>query len=243
MTAVSAATSRRPPWASFRSGSSRNPTSPKVRCRSTTWSARTPSHGGLCFAHRSRARFEHRLGHLGIAADDPAVEEAERDPKVARGHVEHITRASDAVIERDSLVPYRVPDPVGGGRDVPPAPVQEHDVEVAERAELSPAVATHRGQRHSPAVPLGGTLEQAGKPLVGRFGVGVAERVASQVAALDERLAQGTQGHGRTVPPGNRRTAPTGRRWVTTRFDGASITLGSWPEINNWNLALKGAAG
>ena len=103
--------------------------------------------------------------------------------------------------------------------------MQEHDIEVAERAELASPVATHRDQGHSLAVAFGGPVEQIGQPLVGRLGVGVAEGVPSQVAALDERLAHGTKGHRRTVPPGNRWAAAAGGVTGDGTFWRPSITL------------------
>ena len=121
--------------------------------------------------------------------------------------------------------------------------MQEHDVEVAERAELSPPVATHRDQRHSLAVPVGGPVEQTGQPLVGRLGVGVAERVPSQVVALDERLAQGTQGHGGPYHRAPRRTATDRSPMGDDTIWPASITLGSCARDRHRSLAPRSAAG
>ena len=42
---------------------------------------------------------EHRLGHLGIAADDPPVKQAQRHPQVYAGQVEGLGRPPDAVVE------------------------------------------------------------------------------------------------------------------------------------------------
>ena len=141
------------------------------------------------------------LGHLGLATDDPGVEQAEGHPQVLGRHVEDLGRLAHAVVEGDPLVPHRVPDAVGGGRDVLPALVDQHHVEVAERAELAPSVAADGHQGHAPGVAAGRLVEQAGEPLVGRRRVGPAEGVPSQVGPVDQLLASGPQGHRRNVPP------------------------------------------
>ena len=70
-----------------------------------------------------------------------------------------------AVAELQALVPDRVPDPLGDRRPTSRRPaVQEHDVEVALRAQLRPAVAADRDQRarrrRPPAAPIA-ALEQS----------------------------------------------------------------------------------
>ena len=160
-----------------------------------------PQPGRLLLHPAVAGALQHRFGHLGVAADDPSVEQAQGHPQVLTRHVQGFTRPSYAVVQRDALVPYRVPDLVGGGRDIGLAPVDEHDVEIAERTQLAPAVAAHRHQSDAASLVAGGLVEQFGQPRIGGPGVGVAERIPPQVVTLDERLPHGAQGHGRTVPP------------------------------------------
>ena len=151
------------------------------RWRSATLSARTPSHGGFWRAQRSLA--PSRTGSATLAS--PQMTRASSRPSATRrssaGHVEGLGRLADAVVEGDPLVPDRVPDAVGGGRDVLAALVDEHHVEVAERAEFAPSVATDGHQGHAPGVAPGRLVEEAGEPLVGRRRVGPAEGVTLQV--------------------------------------------------------------
>ena len=110
------------------------------------------------------------------------------------------------------------------------APVKEHHVEITERTELGPPVAAHRDQGQTPGVALGGLVEQFGQPLVGGLGIGPAERVAVQVGTLDEALASGAQGHGRTVPPGRSGRAH-GHGEGDVRRRAGTINLWVWPMI------------
>jgi len=93
------------------------------------------------------------------------------------------------LVEGDALVPHRIPDAVGGSRDVLPALVDEDHVEVAERAQLSPSIASDGHQGHAPGVAPAGLVEQPGDPFVGRRRVGPAEVIPLQVSALDELLS------------------------------------------------------
>ena len=157
--------------------------------------------------------FEHRLGDPLLAADHPAVEEPEGDAQVLGRHVEGLGRLADTVVERDALVPHRVPDAVGGGGDVLAVLVEEDHVEVAEGTELAPAVAADGHQRHASGVAAARLVEEPGQPLVGRGRIRPAESVATEVGTVDQLLASDTQGHRRTVAPCCRRTA-TRRRYA-----------------------------
>jgi hypothetical protein len=51
-------------------------------------------------AHPARPGIaEHGLGHLGLAADDPTVEQAECHPKISPSHGENFACPADAVVE------------------------------------------------------------------------------------------------------------------------------------------------
>ncbi len=145
---------------------------------------------------------EHRLGDLGLATDHPPVEQAEGDAQVLSGHVERLGGAADTVVQRDPLVPHRVPDPVRRLRDVLATLVDQYDVEVAVGAQLATPEATDGQQGHPPSVAPGGLVEQAGQPLVGRCRVGPTEVVTLQVGLIDQLLTSGAQAHRGTVPPG-----------------------------------------
>ena len=82
---------------------------------------------------------------VGVARDEPGVEEPEHRLEVAVGRVERLTHRPHTVVEVDPGVPDRIPDPTGDLLDVAPAPVHEQHVEVAPRAEL-PAPVRAGGQ-------------------------------------------------------------------------------------------------
>ena len=121
---------------------------------------------------------EERLGHPGLAPDQPAVEEAEGDPDVLGGGAEHLGGPADRVVEVHALVPDRVPDGVGDRPDVPVAVVDEHHIEVAVGAQRAPAVAADGDQGQVPLVVAGGPFGQAGEPGIGLGGVAAAEFLA-----------------------------------------------------------------
>src|SRR5207302_7346148 len=84
---------------------------------------------------------------------------------------------SDAVVEMEAGVPHRVPQRLGHAGDGCPPVVQEHEVEVARRAQLGPAVAADGEQGDAVAVPtVEGNGEYCTDPLVHRLGVGAGER-------------------------------------------------------------------
>ncbi len=134
--ARSTLTSRRPPWLSLRSGSSRNATSPAVSAalghlrfeQREVPGAQAVAPGGTGF-------FEERLGHSGLAPHHPAVEQAQGHPHVLGGGAQHLRGAANRVVEVHTLVPDRVPDGVGDGLDLPVAVVDQHHVEVAVGAQ------------------------------------------------------------------------------------------------------------
>ena len=194
--------SRSPPWASFRSGSSRKATSPWARWRSSTWSARTGSHCPGLRRHRSSARASSGVDDLGVPGHQATVEQAELGPQVVGGHVEDLGRPADRVVEAHPLVPDRIPDGVGDGADVPPTLVDEDHVEVAAGTELAPAVAADRHQSEAPEVPVGGVVQEPRQPGVGGVGQGMAEVVAVEVGSLEKLLAQARRdtGDGTTGP-------------------------------------------
>jgi hypothetical protein len=118
------------------------------------------------------------------------------------------------VVEVNTLVPHRIPDPIGDAGDIPSSPVDEDHIEVAERAQFPPAVTADGHQGQAPRVSAGGSIEEATEPRIGGIAVGPTECVALQIDLLDKRLASFPQGHQWTVPPrrlgGNDRGVPTG---------------------------------
>ncbi len=209
--------SRRPPWDSFRSGSSRKPTSPLAAWRSATLSASTPSHGGFWRAQRSRA--PSRTGSATLAS--PQTTRASSSPRATRRSSAAMSRTSaglaDAVVEGDALVPHRIPDAVGGGGDVLAALVDEDHVEVAEGAQLAPSVAADGHQGHAPGVAPAGFVEEAGEPLVGRRRVGPAEGVAPA-----GRCGRSAPGGGHAGTSTDRTTVAPAVTAVPGRYAGAN---------------------
>ena len=102
--------------------------------------------GGLLLCPAFLSGSDHGLGQVVVAADDPRVEQAEGNAKIGRSDFEDVIGLSDAVVEMDSLVPHRVPDPVGDTRHVLSAPMDQDHVQVAERAQFPPAIAAHGNQ-------------------------------------------------------------------------------------------------
>ncbi len=194
--------SRRPPWDSFRSGSSRKPTSPFERWRSATRSARTPSQGGFCLAQRSRAPSMTGSATLG----SPHTTRASSRPSATRRSSPASSRASPgrrtlwSRVIPSSQTGYQIRSAVA---DTFRRPLWRRTTSRSLNGQSSPAaVPAHGHQGQAPAVAARGLVEQPGQPLVGGPGVGAAEVVSVEIGALDERLPSGAQGHGRTVPPG-----------------------------------------
>ena len=131
-------------------------------------------------APRGAGLLEERLRDLGLAPDEPAVEQAERHPHVLGGRAEDLGGTPDRVVEVDALVPDRVPDGVGDLPDVPVAVVDEHHIEVAVGAERAPAVAPDGDEGQVSLVVAGGPFGQAGEPGVRLGGVAPAEFLAPQ---------------------------------------------------------------
>ncbi len=148
---------RGPPSGRARAGTRRRRSD---RCRSVTRSASTSSQGGFCFDPPLRAPSS--TGSATLAS--PQTTRASSRPRATRRSSPAMSRASlrpaDAVVEGDPLVPDRVPDLVGDGRDVLLALMDEDHVEVAERAQLTSSVATHGHQGHPSGLPVGGLVEQ-----------------------------------------------------------------------------------
>ena len=142
--------------------------------------------GGPCL-------LQERLGDPGLAPDEPPVEEAEGHPHVIRGSGEDLGRPADGVVQVDPLVPHGVPDGVGDLADVPDAVVDEHDIEVAVRAERTPAVAPDGNQGQVPASVPSGPFCQAGEPDIRLGRIAPAEFLASQPGFGQQMAAPITQ--------------------------------------------------
>ena len=124
---------------------------------------------------------EHGERHRAVPRHHAPVEQSQLGAQVLPGHLQDLARAAHGVVEADALVPHRVPDGVGQGRDVTAAVVHQHHVEIAVGAQLAPAVSAHRHQRHPVGIAPRGLVQQPGQPAVGGVGQGPAEGVTVQV--------------------------------------------------------------
>ena len=122
------------------------------------------------FAPRGARLVEKRFGHLGLAPDETAIEESERDADVLGGGGEHLGGSAHGVVEVHPLVPDRVPDAVGDDSDVAPAVVDEDHIEVAVGAQGAPPVPAHRHQGQVPLAVAGDPVRQVREPGVGLRG-------------------------------------------------------------------------
>ena len=136
--------------------------------------------GTQAVAPCSAGLFEERLGDLGLAPHEPAVEQAERDPDVLGRRAEDLGGTAHRVVEVDPLVPDRVPDGVGDLPDVPVSVVDEHHIEVAVRAEGTPPVAPHSHESEVSFDVTGGPFGQAGEPGVRLGGIAATKFLAPQ---------------------------------------------------------------
>src|SRR6185295_5147138 len=77
---------------------------------------------------------------LVVSGDRPRVEESEAGLEVTVCDIEGARDRLDAVVERDALLPDRVPHPLRDLVDVASIAMHEYHVEIAARCELGPAV-------------------------------------------------------------------------------------------------------
>jgi hypothetical protein len=81
----------------------------------------------------------------GAVTGYPAgVEQAQRHLEIAVRQRERLANAANAVIEAEAGVPDRVPQRVRHGRHIPDPIVDENDVEIAGRCELTTPISPDR---------------------------------------------------------------------------------------------------
>ncbi len=80
-------------------------------------------------------------GRSGIARHEPCGKERGRRVEIVRAERERIADRADAVTQMQLLFPHRVPEALGEFGDVDAPIVDEHDVDIALRAELRASVA------------------------------------------------------------------------------------------------------
>jgi hypothetical protein len=131
-------------------------------------------------------------GELGVAGDQPGVEQAEPGLDVGGGDRDRLGDRAHRVVQPQAGVPHGVPEGVGERGDLGTPVVDQHEVQVAEGRRLAPAQAADGDQREpfGPAARRGGAAsptrrrcpghrvgEQAAQPLVQHrhpFGAGQA---------------------------------------------------------------------
>ena len=132
-------------------------------------------------------------GELGpevvVTRDGARVQEAEGGLEVAGGDRKRLLDRLDAVVEGEAGVPDRVPEPLGHPAHVRAAAVDEHQVQVTARGELSSPVAADRDERG-----LGFVREQVLEPLIDETCMGPAERPALQALVGEKRAASFAKG-------------------------------------------------
>ena len=103
----------------------------------------------------------------------------------------------DAVAEVQTFVPDGVPDAFCHRGGVPTTLVNEHDVDVAVRAQLGSAVPADRDQSQATGVVTDGLAQQLSQPGVHPAGMGCAPRRAK--AAVVGQQGVSREGHGGRV--------------------------------------------
>ena len=137
------------------------------------------------------------LGQRGIAGDDARVQQPEHDLDVLAGQPACLAHRADAVVQAQSGVPDRVPDPLRHPRGLRrPRLVQEQQVEVAAEGELAAAVAAHGHQAEGVLLPRGRRGEPGGEPFVGERRERSASPRAGEPGATRQFVARGGERRG-----------------------------------------------
>lgn len=117
------------------------------------------------------------FGQVCVAGDDPQVEQRDRSAQVLPSDVLAFLRAAHGVVERGAGVPDRVPQGARQSLRLLGAHLlriqQQHQVEVAPRAQRAPAEGADRGQCRSGASIrcAAGPLPQLPQPVVDEVGL------------------------------------------------------------------------
>lgn len=131
--------------------------------------------GGLV-APVGEDRGAHRGDEPEVPGDGPGVEQSELDLEVLGRGPARLGGGAHRVVEGEAEVPDGVPDPVGeggDGRGVGVPVVQEQQVEIAARGELTASVAADGDEGGTVDAGLRGRGgEQRGEPVVGERGEG-----------------------------------------------------------------------
>ncbi len=94
-----------------------------------------------------------RGDQVGVAAHHAQVQQAHRGRQVGPGDVPALGRGADRVVQPQLGVPDRVPEAVGQPghlvRRQRPAVVQQHEIQVADRAGVAPGQAADGRERHA----------------------------------------------------------------------------------------------
>ena len=140
-------TSRMPPRPSFRSGSSRNATSPNRQWRATTDSASSCSRRFDRCRHASTASVDSSSVKLIGTGQVAGRQQGRGRVEVVVGERQRLVDRAHRVTEFHPGVPDRIPQRLSELLDVRRPAMHEHQVEIAERGELGAAVATdgHQG--------------------------------------------------------------------------------------------------
>ena len=111
----------------------------------------------------------HPQGEVRVTREVPGVEHPGRHAQVGGRLLQHLLDRAHRVVDVGAGVPERVPDLAGPRTDLDVGVVDQHHVEVAERRQLLPAVATDRDQGDT-RVRAARRLERLGAELVGDAG-------------------------------------------------------------------------
>ena len=117
--------------------------------------------------HPASARKRQRLGELGVSRHVTGVEQPGRGLEVVGGQRNRLVHRAYRVAELQPCVPDRVEELMCGRLGIDRRIVQEHEIQVALHAQLTPPVAPDGHERESAAVQVrlpSSTLPDGGEP-------------------------------------------------------------------------------
>jgi hypothetical protein len=131
----------------------------------------------------------------------PRIEQSEYGLEIVARHRDGLADCANRMVQPDTGIPDRVPKRVRELHDITAVGMQQHQIEVAARRELTPTVSAN-GDKGDP----GSRAESPGQPHVGNDRQGLAKLCARQARGREDRGTRISKLAGRIV----------GHQWTRT---------------------------